>query len=340
MKNSINHTTNYTYSIYNVTLIFDKNLTSSHYHAVQVPLPLYVMFMVFTAIVGAIGNLLVLFVILRMRGSKSYTNLMILNLTVSDLAVTLFCIPFDIPLLVEGKWIYGKMFCSLYYPIGSAQLFSSVFTLVNITYVRFYAICYPFKEQPSIGHAKVMIFVIRLCSTALVVPIVIVLKYDKEKQVCFEDWDEITGRFYTIIVFLLGYAIPLATITIGYCRIVQERWIKKDIEGCLQNEYTLKENWMLVKLSVAVTVTFGLCVLPNQLVFLLYNFANLEKYQHHLDLLMGSHMLLFLYCAINPMIYNRFSEQSRRGVHSLIQGITENFRLTVRTSRRYTMNSL
>ena len=33
---------------------------------------------------------------------------------------------------------------------------------------------------------------------------------------------------------------------------------------------------MLVKLSVAVTVTFGVCVFPNQLVFMLYTFAKLE----------------------------------------------------------------
>ena len=87
---------------------------------------------------------------------------MILNLAVSDLAVTVFCIPLDIPLLVEEKWIYGKVFCSLYYPIGSAQLFSSVFTLVNLTYVRFYAICYPFNEQPSMVHAKVTIIIIMI----------------------------------------------------------------------------------------------------------------------------------------------------------------------------------
>ena len=103
-----------------------------------------------------------LIIFLVLTGMQTYTNLMILNLAVSDLAVTVFCIPLDIPLLVEEKWIYGKVFCSLYYPIGSAQLFSSVFTLVNLTYVRFYAICYPFNEQPSMVHAKVTIIIIMI----------------------------------------------------------------------------------------------------------------------------------------------------------------------------------
>ena len=287
----------------------------------HVPLSLYVFVMVLIDVVGMIGNSLVLIVIIKMRRIQTYTNWMILNLAISDLAVTLFCIPLDIPLLLEEKWIYGKVFCSLYYPLGSAQLFSSVFTLVNITYVRYYAICYPFNEQPSVNHAKAMIVIIRLCSVALVAPIIIVLRYDETSQSCYEEWDSHSDMYYTVIVFLLGFVIPLGVITIGYCRIVHEIVSKKrDEDALVRDEQTIKENRMLVKLSVAVTVTFAICVLPNQLVFILYTFVNLESYKHHLDLLLGSHVMLFLYCALNPIIYNICSDNFRKGVKDLLNG--------------------
>ena len=104
---------------------------------------------------------------------------------------------------------------------------------------------------------------------------------------------------------------------------------KREGEGLVPDESTLKENRILVKLSVAVTATFAVCVLPNQLVFMLYTFGNLENYEHHLDLLFGSHMMLFLYCAINPIIYNKFSEKFRKSVRNLIQEVGSRLKIFV-----------
>lgn len=190
-------------------------------------------------------------------------------------------------------------------------------------------------------HAKSMIVLIRIFSAVLVLPIVIVLKYDEESQMCFENWSKMSENFYTVTVFLLGYARPLIVITLGYCCIIKEIFLKKrEQQGSVPDEHTLKENRKLVKLAVAVTVTFGLCVLPNQLVFMFYTFGNLEHYEHHLDLLLGSYVMLFLYCALNPIIYNVCSEKFRKSIRDLIQEAGSRLSLKVTLSRRGTTNFL
>ena len=321
MENLVSHRNQYEgNNTTNVTTTSDVSTYSNHL------LPLYIVLMVIIDVVGVLGNSLVLRVIMTKRQRmNTYTNWMILNLAVSDLLVTLFCIPLDIPLLVEEKWLYGKVFCKIYHPFGTAQLFSSVFTIVSIAYVRCRAVVFPFAKQPTLFTAKIVVFIIRLSSVLLVIPLALVLTYDDESQSCYEAWSEGSQSYYTILVFVVGYALPLLVISIGYSMIVYEVFRSQPESNSKTMKYKDKrmmaENRMLVRLSVAVTVTFGVCVLPNQIVFMLYTFNNLEMYRHHLDLLLGSHLLLFLNCAINPVVYNVFSEKFRDGFLHLFKSI-------------------
>ena len=67
-----------------------------------------------------------------------------------------------------------------------------------------------------------MILVIRVCSILLVAPLFIVLRYDPQNEICYENWDDVSQTYYTVTVFFVGYAIPLAIIVVGYCCIVRE----------------------------------------------------------------------------------------------------------------------
>ena len=80
----------------------------------------------------------------------------------------------------------------------------------------------------------------------------------------------------------------------------------------------MRENRKLIKLAVAVTVSFAVCVLPNQLVFLLHEFGHLDHFDHGADLQLGSHLLLFLNSALNPILYNAFGENFRREFKKLM----------------------
>ena len=72
------------------------------------------------------------YVIITKRKMRTFTNCLILNLAVADLSVALICIPLEIPLEMNGfVWIYGSNFCKVFYPLQSATIFASAFTLGN-----------------------------------------------------------------------------------------------------------------------------------------------------------------------------------------------------------------
>ena len=283
-----------------------------------IPLPLIITLMGLIHIVGFFGNSVVVFIVVSKRRKQSYTNWMILNLAVSDLAVVLFCIPLDIPLFIKRKWIYGKFFCSIYYPIGTTPLLSSVFTLVSIAFARYWGIANPFGKQASGFVAKVVIAVIWAVSFLLISPLIIIFRYNSKYEVCYEHWKPSSRRIYTIIIFLLGYALPLAVITFAYTFIMYEVSIKeKSSQLPYRDACRRKENNVLIKLALIVTVTFAVCVLPNQLVYLFYEFGNLSQYKYNADVRNVSNLLLFLNSALNPLIYNVFNETFRDGFKQL-----------------------
>ena len=284
-----------------------------------ISLPLVVTLLILIHIVGFFGNGAIVLIFAKKRGIQSYTNWMVVNLAVCDLVVVIFCIPLDIPLILKQKWIYGKFFCRIYYPIGTVPLLSSVFTLVTIAYTRYRGITYPYAKQPSRYIARVVIIVIWTLSFLLVSPLIIILRYSSEYEFCYEHWKPSLRRIYSMIIFLFGYGLPLAIITFAYTFIVYEISMKeKRTLMPYRDACRSKENRKLIKLSFIVTVTFAVCILPNQLVFLFYEFGNLAAYKYNVDLRLLSHVMLFLNSAVNPIIYNVFSERFRTGFKELI----------------------
>ena len=64
-----------------------------------------------TFTVGLIGNLLVIFVILRNRTMKTVTNVFLVNLAVSDVLFLTFCAPFTATIYITKDWPFGEHMC-------------------------------------------------------------------------------------------------------------------------------------------------------------------------------------------------------------------------------------
>ena len=159
-------------------------------------------------------------------------------------------------------------------------------------------------------------------SFVLIVPLITILRYNSEHQFCYEEWKPSSCRLYTITIFLLGYALPLAIITVAYTFIVYEISLKEK-RGLMpyRDACRRKEDRMLIKLSLVVTITFAVCILPNQLVLLFYEFGDLAQYKYNVDVRIGSHLMIFLNSALNPIIYNVFSEAFRAEFWKLFTGV-------------------
>jgi hypothetical protein len=63
-------------------------------------------------IIGVTGNFLVLFVIMKEKELRNFTNYLLANLSVADLLVLLTCVPSGIhDLFAKERWYLGKIMC-------------------------------------------------------------------------------------------------------------------------------------------------------------------------------------------------------------------------------------
>ena len=287
----------------------EKSNRSNYY---IIPLQLVIALLILILLVNFIGNTIVVLVIINKRKMQTFTNWLILNLAVADLSVALFCIPLEIPLEINHEWIYGKFFCNIFYPIQSATIYGSVFTLVVLSCCRYSAIIHPFRRQPKKFEAKVLICIIWVSSLLLVTPYMMGLKYNGETKECMEVWSNEQRRIYTIATFTIQYVLPLTIIIVAYAFIIYEIALKKGPSSSLyEDKQRNEESKKLIKLLLIITTTFALCVLPYHVVALSLEFGNGESFKYIEDVSLGAYLLLYLNSAFNPVIYNVFSSSFR-----------------------------
>ena len=150
-------------------------------------------------------------------------------------------------------------------------------------------------------------------SFSLSFPVMLILKYNKEYQVCYEDWDLPKRRLYTMCVLICGFALTLLIMMVLRGCIIVKTVFKSSGDQVLSWKSKLRrmEDRRLCKVSVIITVAFAVCVLPNHLVWFLYDFVDLLQYKYHADLEVCSHVMLFVSSALNPIIYTTFSSWFR-----------------------------
>ena len=280
----------------------------------SIPVYVVIVSLILILLVDAIGNTIVVTIIIVRRKMQTFTNWLILNMAFADIFVALTCITLEVPLEIRNKWIYGKFFCSIFYPIQSATVYGSVFTLVVLSCSRYWAIIHPFRRQPNRFEAKLSICVIWVMSFLLVTPYMITLEYDEKREVCIETWSETQGHIFTIATFALQYILPLTIIIVAYVFIVYDIALKKtSITSCYEDKGKYRENQKIIKLLLIITINFALSVLPYHVVQLSVEFGNGGYFKYIADVSIASYLLLYLHSAVNPLIYITFSSSFREG---------------------------
>ena len=288
-------------------------------------------------VLSTFGNSIVVIVVCKKRRMQTFTNWLIFNLAIADLTSSFICLPLEIPILLnKGKWIYGSFICPLLYPIQTMTIYTSVFTLVAFSLLRYWAIIYPFKKQPSVMLAKLSMVIIWIAAFICVIPYIATLKYYKADGACYESWSELDSKRYTISVFGLQYALPLTIISATYIMIAWE--LRKQVEPDPSpiQRIKIRENKKIVKMLLLLTITFAVCLLPFHLVFLIIQFVPTTlPYQ---DIIIStSYLMLYANCVFNPFLYNRFNTRFRKAFKELLSNGND---LVNRVSSFRTSNSI
>lgn len=146
-------------------------------------------------------------------------------------------------------------------------------SLVAVSWERFKWIVLTFNEKMSLTQAKLIILVIWLLGILNSLPILGAMKMTDEKLFnCAEVFPEHKYRqTYTVLNFTLFYLIPVLFITPLYILMVMKLRQRTETTGQLSDS-DVKRRKAALKMLLIVVITYAVCVLPNHMIFLLWDF--------------------------------------------------------------------
>lgn len=257
-------------------------------------------------LVGAPGNLFVIWTILKHVKHRSHTVILILHLAVADLLV-LVTVPLWIYSFVR-TWIFGLGTCKAVVYTVYASMYCSVFFITIMSVERCLAVRYPFAS--AVWRRKKalqkLLFCVWVAGFLLSVPVILTQDLGGEmgqEQCTYKTYSSDTQEIVLLLLeTIVGFVAPLLILVVCY--------------GCLFSriaQMTFKTKRKSTGLIAAVVVTFVICWTPHHIgnVLSLVHIGIKESYKEEAEYLedvrltmmfVGS-ALAFVSSTINPVLY-------------------------------------
>ncbi|XP_054157264.1 galanin receptor type 1-like [Oppia nitens] len=170
-----------------------------------------------TAILAFVGNVTVIFVLSNGRRCPISLRKFLINLSLADVSLALFSIPFTYTDFMLGYWIFPNFMCSTAQFVQVLSVFVSVYTLTIIGIERYIATIHSFNcANHWFKHHTNLMLIIGWIFGALLGSVqwwhsrAVPFSYRNETYVdCREEWDEAGGKAYTVVIFLMTFLMPL-----------------------------------------------------------------------------------------------------------------------------------
>ena len=272
-------------------------------------------------VLSVFGNVLVCIVIYRSRRVQSTTNFFVVSIAVSDLLISIFCVPMIASRIAISRWITGSAMCRI---VRFIQFFSPstvIFILLCVCIDRFYTILYPLSFKITRGTAKHMIACCWLlaflcCSFCLYFFDVKPALDGSGKQLCptYIKNDNWPGIAYGCAIILCAFLMPSLFLIIVYARIFRYIWRagvgRRRIQRTMNPVPRTKVK--MVKMLIIVSLITISLMSPY---YITHTWFTLSKAVYvHPIIFIACFELLYLTTTIKPIIYLFCNTNFRRGV--------------------------
>ncbi|CAI9729616.1 cholecystokinin receptor type A-like [Octopus vulgaris] len=186
-------------------------------------------FYIIIFILAVVGNSLVILTLVQNKRMRTVTNVFLLNLSISDLLLAVFCMPFTLIPTIMQDFIFGKTVCVMIRYLQAVSVAVSCFTLVAISLERYFAICRPLQSRSwqTVTHAYISIVICWALSAMITIPIA---TYNKlvpyiSFSKCEEKWPAKIGeQIYTSLLDLVLLLVPIFIMSMAYGMICFTLW--------------------------------------------------------------------------------------------------------------------
>ena len=131
-------------------------------------------------LIGIFGNLSVIYVLMKEKELRSFTNYLLANLSIADLLVLFTCVPSAFhDLFAKERWYLGKVMCYLIGFVENCVGIASILSLLLITTERYFAICKPLKVKSVMTQSRTLKLILLIWCLAILIslPFIYVTEY-------------------------------------------------------------------------------------------------------------------------------------------------------------------
>ncbi|XP_057713565.1 vertebrate ancient opsin-like [Corythoichthys intestinalis] len=267
---------------------------------------------------GLMNNLLVLVLYYRYKILRSPINLLLMNISISDLLVCVLGTPFSFAASTQGRWLIGTKGCVWYGFANSLFGIVSLISLAVLSYERYSTMMTP-TEADSSNYCKICLGISLSWVYSLIwtlPPLFGWSRYGPEGPgtTCSVNWKAKTANniSYIICLFIFCLIVPLLVIVFCYgkllCAIRQVRGVNVSMSR--------KREQRVLFMVVIMVICYLLCWLPYGIMALLATFGPPGLVTPEASIIPS--VLAKTSTVINPVIYVFMNKQFYRCFQALL----------------------
>ncbi|XP_063806864.1 gastrin/cholecystokinin type B receptor isoform X2 [Pseudophryne corroboree] len=216
-------------------------------------------------LLSVFGNTLIIIVLVMNKRLRTITNSFLLSLAVSDIMLSLFCMPFTLIPNIMENFIFGEVICKTAAYFMGMSVSVSTFNLVAIAIERYSAICNPLKSRvwQTRSHAYKVIAATWILSVVIMIPYLVYNKLvefnmkagNRRGYQCRLKWpnEEVQQAWYVILLTMLFF-IPGVVMIVAYGLISHELYRGIQFEMDLDKEAKAHKNGVTAATSSSTAI--------------------------------------------------------------------------------------
>ncbi|XP_039458585.1 chemokine XC receptor 1-like [Oreochromis aureus] len=246
------------------------------------------------------GNSFLLWILWKEKAWKTTTDILLLQLTVSNLCFTLtlpFTVCNDLDYWVFGEWVCGVMQCfSILGSRSSLVILTAMSLHYYVSTVQVSCLCAQASRKMCVPMASIAIWLV--CAAASIIQSV--KSQVHERNICFILVSHTQHLLRLYMEICLFFLIPFLTVTFCYVHM----WI-------MIRANRINSHQKPSKLNLGITVCNFLCWAPYYFMNFVSTFSTLYFYEIEV-LYFISYLLCHIYCCLSPLFHIFGAQRCRK----------------------------
>ncbi|XP_041478932.1 galanin receptor 2a-like [Lytechinus variegatus] len=280
------------------------------------------------AIVGIIGNFLVMLVLFRRKRQSYSTDTLIAALAAADFTTSVFVIPHPHAVMLPDSAL-GQVYCRIIHSsvIMWISICASIFTLTTISVERLLAIRYPFVFQRVFTSRRIVIAIVIIWLVAVAINSFSFYIHYVQDGTCVTVFPTTAiQKAIGVTLFLVEYVVPVIIMLTAHALTIYS--LRQNASPVTLGQERIKHAQKLTKarqrvlqMLFIVVVTFIVCWTPDQFGFLVFNLGVVGIKHLFSPLYRCFVALAFANSCLNPIIYASRNPRFRKALTDIFRGV-------------------